>query len=208
MALIFKEKADITYASVLADGLIHMNVPEGTEGAVTREYETSTGEKGSKTEVVFTEIVGLITNVEFREGNYGMQLVLTIADGEDKPVALTFGTSSNYAEDLMKKLPNIDMSKYVKIAPYSFDNDKGKKQRGVTVLQDNDKKITDFFTDPETKEKINGFPATPKPKKGGKKLSTEEWKIYFAQARVFLIDYLTDYFDKSDKGELAKEFDS
>lgn len=180
------------YATVLSDGKIHVSVPEGTEGSVVREYETSDGKSGSKTEMIYTELVGTITKVDFFEGDFGKSLLLTVADGETKPVVLSLSTSSNFGEDMMKKLPAIDMDQPVIIAPYSFDDEKGKKKRGVTVTQDGTK-LTNFFFDSEAKKNLHGYPEIPKAK-GKKVISKDEWKIYFAQARVFLCDYIAEKF--------------
>ncbi len=59
------------FVSILADGKMHMTVPEGTEGAVKRDYETSDGKKGTKHELVYTELSGMIEKIEFYEGDFG-----------------------------------------------------------------------------------------------------------------------------------------
>ena len=62
-----QKKEDKTYASILADGKIHITVPEGTPEASLRTYETSDGKSGSKWELVYTSIIGKITKVGFRD---------------------------------------------------------------------------------------------------------------------------------------------
>ena len=181
---------DKTFASVLADGKIHVSVPEGTEGALKREYETSDGKVGSKYEFVYTELAGMITKIEFHEGDFGKSLNLTVVDGDEKPVVLTLSTASNFGEDMMKKLLNIDMDLPVILAPYSFVDDKGKNKRGITVTQEG-KKIQNYFYDFHKKVNINGY---PEPKKSKKPLSKDQWKMYFMEARMFLIDTITEHF--------------
>ena len=73
-------RADNQFVSILADGTLRMPVPEFTEGAVTREYETSDGKTGTKHEMVYTELSGMITKIAFFEGEYGKLLQLTIED--------------------------------------------------------------------------------------------------------------------------------
>lgn len=209
------EHQDTIFASVLADGLIHVGVPKGTEGAIEREYETSDGKKGSKTELVYTELTGLIQKVDFHEGDYGINLQIVVGDEDDeKPVTLSLSTESNFAEDMMKKLPNINLKKPVTLTPYSFENDKGKKQRGISVTQKNKKgepeKIQSFYFDPDKKVVLNGYPAVPKPEKGGKPLSKTTWRKYFAAARDFLIEDITERFhieEGNSKTKTDKEFE-
>ncbi|HEY9826371.1 MAG TPA: hypothetical protein V6D19_13060 [Stenomitos sp.] len=189
-------KNDQIFASVLADGKIHVTVPEGTEGAVVREYETSTGEKGSKTEKIYTQLVGKITKVNFYEGDYGRQLQLTVDDGKEKPVVLSLSTSSSYGEDMMKKLLSIDITRTVKIVPYSFEDDNKKKKKGITIWQKADgaekpNKVGNYFYDEETKATLHGF---PEPKKGKKPLSKDQWKLYFGEVREFLVEKITEHF--------------
>lgn len=188
---------EVVWASVLADGKLHVTVPEGTEGSVIREYEKSDGTKGSKNELVYTEISGLITEIKFYDGDYGKQLLLTFVDGEEKPVTLALSTASNFGEDVLKKIINVDLALPVKFAPYAFTDDVSKKlKKGITITQ-NGKKIENYFYDKEKKENINGYPVAPQPaKKKGitVPVNKEEWKIWFMQCRIFLIDKITEHF--------------
>ncbi|MES2224166.1 MAG: hypothetical protein V4469_04515 [Patescibacteria group bacterium] len=191
-------KEERTFASVLADGKIHVTVPEGTPGSVVRTYETSDKKKGSKTEMVYTELIGKVSKIGFFEGDFGMQLQVTVDDGKNKPVVLSLSTSSNYGEDMMKKLINVDQNKFVKIAPYSFTDDNGKMKKGITIWQKNDKtgkneKLQNYFYDAEAKENIHGYPE-PKKLKGGKKLTKDQWKLYFGECREFLVEKITEHF--------------
>lgn len=180
-------REDKIYASVLADGLIHVEVPEDTEGAVKRDYETSDGKTGTKWEHVYNELSGKISSIAFFDGDFGKSLQITVEDPDGgKPIMLSLGTMSGYGEDVMKKLPSVDLTKEVTFAPYSFKDDKGKSKKGITVLQDGNK-IKNFYYDDVEKVNINGFPVPPTPKKG-KALTTDEWKMYFMQARIFLVD--------------------
>jgi hypothetical protein len=206
MALQNTAPADVTYATVLADGKIHVSVPEGTEGAVLREYETSTGEKGSKWEHVFTKLSGMITGIQFYEGDFGNQLQLTIADEGEKPVVLSLSTAQNFGEDLMKKIPAIDTSKPVVLSPYAVEDDKtGKLRKGISVVQD-EKKVQNYFYNFHEKQNINGYPS-PKfklDKKSGenKPFSKDEWKLYFGECRVFLTEYITEHHLIAPKNDL------
>jgi len=190
------------YLNVLADGKFHQEVPEGTEGAVLREYETSDGTKGSKLEKLFNSVSGKITKVDIYDGTFAKSLLLTIEDEGCEPVVVSFNTNSNFGEDMLKKLFSINMDEPVKIAPYSVtDETSGKSKRGVSVIQ-NGEKLKSFFHsyDALTKKSspINGYPDVPK-QKGKKAISSDEWKIYFAQARVFMLEQVAEKFKIEEK---------
>lgn len=199
-----REHEDTTYASVLADGKIHVSVPEGTEGATVRHYETSDGKEGSKTEHVYTELTGIIRKVDFHEGEYGLNLQIVVGEEDDedaKPVTLSLSTESNFGEDMMKKLPNVDIKKPVKLVPYSFLNDKGKKTRGINIFQTSKKgeevKILNHYYDTEEKVPTNGCPKPPK----GKTLTKSQWRKYFTEVREFLIEETRGLFEAKAEGE-------
>lgn len=181
------------YITILSDGTLRLPVPEGTEGAVKREYELKDGTKGSKTELVFNKITGKITDIKIFDGDFGKLLQLTITD-EAGDMVLSVSTAQNFGEDLMKKLPNIDLDKEVSLAPYAFEDEKGKSKKGVTVTQD-EVKIKNYFYDEEKKEVTNGY---PKPKGDTTKYSSDKWKIYFLEAREFLTEYIEERFVKKD----------
>lgn len=199
-----QERADTIFATILADGKIHVNVPKDTEGAVERKYATDADKKagpdvktGVKWEHVYTELSGMIQAIKFHEGDYGINLLVVVGEeGDEKPVTLAISTESNFGEDLMKKIPNIDLSKPVTLAPYSFDNDAGKKVRGISVTQPQKKgdpvKIVSAFYDTEKKSPTNGYPKPPVVPKG-KKLPASKWRAYFSDAREFLIEYVTEH---------------
>jgi hypothetical protein len=140
-----------------SDGTLRLEVPEGTEGAVHREGLTSDGKAYSKWELVFKSLSGKISNMYFYEGDYGTNLMVSLAydGGED---TISFGTATPFGEDFMKKIPNINLDEYVNIAPYSFIDDKtGKQRRGVTIKQ-GDVKLTNYFYDPAKEKTLHGFP--------------------------------------------------
>lgn len=175
------------YFSILADGKMHETVPQSTDGAVLREYETSDGQKGSKWELVYTKIEATITNVRIVPGDYGDQLQVTFTDGDNR-VILSQNTSSSFGEEVMKKLPNVDFAKKVSMRPFAFHDEKNTEKiiRGIQVFQDKTK-INNFFWDAEKKVELNGF---PKPEGDTKTYKTDDWKIHFLKTRKFLVEYM------------------
>lgn len=191
------------FLSILSDGTMRLSVPEGTEGAVKREYETSDGKTGTKYELVYTELSGTISKIAFWDGDFGKLLQLTVTDGEEDPIVLSIGTASSFGEDIMKKLPAIDLLQPVVIAPYAFEDDKGKKRKGVTLKQ-GDKKIESFYYDKETKKNTNGLPDVVLKKK----MTSDDWKMYFLSVRLFLIDDLSKRFNLENTEAVAdKKFE-
>lgn len=167
------------YLSILADGHIHMTVKEGEyPGAVLREYETSDGKKGKKWELLFKDVEGTIKEIEFRDGTFGTTMNVTIGD-----YTLSINAESTFAEDLMKKLPNIDAQLPVMLAPYSFKDDKEKTRKGITVTQ-NGNKIMNYYFNPETKQSINGYPT---PEGDTTKYTKKQWKKFYMDASEFLV---------------------
>lgn len=192
------------YLQVIADGSIRKVVPEGTPDCVRRVYEDrETKEERHKFELVYSAINGIIGKVTLNKGKFGDQLIIPITDG-DETLTLALSTSQNYGEDFMKKMPNINFDKPVRLAPFSFTSDTGKIVRGIDVRQDwnphepitadNGNKIPSNYYDPEAKRNINGY---PDPEGNTREFSNDDWKIYFAMARKFLVN------DLKSKGLIA-----
>lgn len=167
------------FITILADGKFHQTVPEGTPNAITREYEDKEGVKQTKTELVHDSITGKITGIAFEDGEYGKSIQLTI----DNEGIISAGTASNFGEDLMKKLPSVDFSKEVKLAPYAFEAD-GKSKKGVTVYQD-DVKLESFYWDSVAKKAVNSL---PEPEGDTSKFDSDDWKMHFMKVRKFLVE--------------------
>ena len=181
-----KAREEKIYANIISDGSIRVRSSESDPEAVRRDYELKDGTKGTKFERVYNELSGLITGISFYDGDFGKTLHVTVTDDE-MPVILSMSMSSNYAEDLLKKIPNLDLLKPVVLKPYSFEDDKKKLRKGISLVQD-EKKIQNFFYDAEKKTVLHGFPEID-PKK---KYDKDDWKIYFMTTRKFLEKFITD----------------
>ena len=186
MELRNNERNGKKFVTVLADGKFHQTVPEGTEGAVSREYEDKEGVKKTIFELVRDEVSGVITSHSFdASGSYGTVFKIEIDnDGE-----VSLNTKSNFGEDFMKKFPNIDLTKPVRLVPYAF-KDKGKSLKGMTVYQD-DVKIESAYWDKETKKSKGGV---PEPVGDTSNFDSDDWASYFTTVRKFLIKQIEDNF--------------
>lgn len=184
--------------SIMSDGKFHTTVPDHTPGAIIREYETTSGAKGVKYEHIADAISGTISNISLFESEYGKQIVISLDQGEDlKTIYLS--TNSPFGEDFMKKLPNIKPDKPVRLVPFAIENENKKVRKGITIYQGDptgDKnqppKISDYYhtKDGDKILSINGYPAIT-----GDTTSwdSDDWKLYFMQARKFLIEQTQKY---------------
>lgn len=183
------------------EATFRLKVDESTPGAIRRDWESADKKSsGTKWELQYESISGLITGVEFLDGDYGKNLILEVTDGEESH-KVSLSTASAYGEDMMKKLPSLDISKPVELRPFSFiDETSGKNRKGMTVTQDG-KKVQNFFYDFHEKKNINDFP-NPKFGKGKTTLSKDEWKAYFLNCRIFLTEYVETHHLKASNNPL------
>lgn len=194
MALKNKEtKQGTTWVSILADAKFRIQVPEGTEGSEKREIKDKvTGQVTNvKHELAFTTMTGKITNIAFYTGTYGKNIQVDVTD-DTGTLTLSVNASGKYGKNLIKKIPNIDMSKEVELSPYNFEDKVEKTKKGepvmytgITVKQD-DKKIEEFFFDKINKKyNVENYPVM-----NGSWDDATDRTIYFAQEDKFLQNYI------------------
>ncbi len=174
-----------TYASVISDGSIRVQVDKETPGAKLREGDLKDGTHFAKYEMVYNEISGKIQNIEFVDSDYGKNIKITIDGGDELPIILFLSTASNFGEDFMKKLPNINLKEEVTIKPYSMEV-KGKNRKGVSIIQDKEK-VQPFFIKVNDDKSVEYLHEMPSP---GDIKDKDDWKIYFMTVRKFLINYI------------------
>lgn len=93
---------------------------------------------------------GIIHDIQTRESDFGKEWQVTICDGNTTAI-LGFKYSSGYAASFLKALPNLDLSKSVKISPKLTVE--GDKKRSVIFLNQNGPVKWAY-----TKENPNGMP--------------------------------------------------
>lgn len=193
------------YINILgSDGTFRLEVDSDHPEAARRDYETSDGKTGTKYELVFQTAKGKITDVDFWSGDYGESIILTLEseDETEEPVKISINSSTPYGEDFMKKLPNIDLSKEVLLRPFSFEDENGKTRRGINITQGGkDDKVENFYYDKEQKKAINGYPS---PEDADSK-SKDDWKVFFIQARKFLLEQTKSLVEEKRKNGELKE---
>lgn len=194
-----KPKSNKAFLSIV-QGSLRQSVPEGTPDAVRREWEAG-GNKGVKYERVFEALSGRITKVDFFEGEkdgrkfQNLNITLHADEGEKEPV-ISVGVGTRYAQDILKKLPNVDLNEEVRIRPYSFQpEDKDKPVTGVEIMQRGgtgqfDKKIASYFHKQDKQSgrwvATNGFPV---PEGDTNAYTSDDWDIFYKQSRRFLVTY-------------------
>jgi hypothetical protein len=154
-----------------------------SEGKIVRRHETevkgktvSRVNKLGKTvhEEKFDDIEGIISSLKLKADTsgqgYGDQYVIQITDGSDV-YNINVQQSSRYATAFLKCLPNVDLSKPVRLMPWSMQdkNNASKNITGITMWQDG-VKIQPAYT----KEDPNGLPEMKKVKLKGK----DTWDSY------------------------------
>lgn len=178
------------YFSII-EGAFRTKVAQDHPEAVRRDWVSADKKSsGVKYEREVNALFGFIKDIQFHDGEYGMSINVMLDENEngESPI-ISMGTSSREGEDLMKKLPNLDLTKEVRLRPFNFTGSDSEEVRGMEVMQQDDAgnftvKIKNYFRDTEKKENINGYP-TP----DADTSSSDDWKLFFLQARKFLINY-------------------
>lgn len=129
-------------------------------------------------------VSGTIENIFYKEDQqYGNSFEVVICD-MGALYQLSLQEESRFWIDFMKKLPNVDLSKDIKITAYDFTDREGKHRAGISLLQ-NEQKIQSYY---ETKSQsgtwtiLHGFPAS----EGVNFKDKDELKVYFIQVKKFL----------------------
>ena len=111
-------------------GKCTVRVPEGTPNAISRVN------KMGKTvyEVFRDSFVGTLTGITTKDGEYGKMWNFSFKD-EGETYTLTLPYSNSYAKAFLKMLPNIDLTKKMKVSP-SLKEEDGKPKTTLFINQD------------------------------------------------------------------------
>ena len=130
------------------NGKITQRVPEGTAGSVTR-----TNKIGKiVTERYFDSFTGKLIGINPMDGTYGKQWYFSFKD-KGEVYILTMGYDSSIALAFLAMLPNVDLSKEIKVSASVTQNNKGGENTSIFINQDG-KAIKHAYT----KENPNGLP--------------------------------------------------
>lgn len=135
----------------------------------TKDSKPRVNKKGNTVhEEYYAFIDGIITDIQTREHQeYGKFWLITLKDGEDNQV-LQLNYSSGYSSGFLKMLPNVDLSKSVKVIP-SVKSVDGKPRTSIFITQEG-KALKHFWT----KDSPGDLPPLVKTKFQGK----DRWDDY------------------------------
>lgn len=151
---------------------IYLSVADGNLVRQHKQANERTTERITKTgklvfEERFKDLTAKLDTIQTRTNDYGTQWQLFFSDA-DSSYVIAMPYSSRYASSFLKALPNIDITKEMRLMPWAMKdkNDATKTITGITLYQDG-QKIAPYYT----KENPNGLPPMVKIKVKGK----EQW---------------------------------
>ena len=134
------------YITILG-GKLCQRVPEGTEGAVKR-----TNKIGNVVfEKFYDNFTGKLVDIYVKDGTYGKTWNFVFQDTADT-YTLQLSYSNSFSTAFLKMLPNIDLTKEMKVSPSSKEVD-GKNKNSLFINQDG-KALKHAFT----RDNPNGMP--------------------------------------------------
>lgn len=128
-------------------GKLCQRVPEGTEGAVKRVNKLG----NTVYEKFYDSFTGHLIDIKVQDGTYGKTWNFVFMDKEE-PYTLQLSYSNSFATALLKILPNIDLTKEMRISPSVKEVD-GRNRSTLFVNQDG-KVLKHAYT----RENPNGLP--------------------------------------------------
>ena len=132
----------------IVGGRFCIRVPEGTAGA-----ETRTNKLGKLvTEKYYDNFTAKLVGLKVADGNYGKQWEFRFQDNGEV-YKLQLGYTNSFAKNIIKMLPNADLSKEMKISPQTKVEPDGTKKSSIFINQDG-KALKHAYT----RELPNGLP--------------------------------------------------
>lgn len=183
----------------IVEGSLRQKVNEGHPEAVRRDWQAG-GESGTVWEIPSKSIIGRITDVSFYEGEKDGRKFTTLniafdANEDGMTPIVAVGIDTKYAQDILKKLPNVRLDEEVRLRPFSFmPEGEDRNVVGVEITHQDHMgnftlKVKDFFYDAEKRESKNGYPVPPKDKE---EMTSKDWKRYFEDAHEYVIEYVKE----------------
>jgi len=128
----------------IADGMVVEQVEEGKEGAISRTTKPSDEHPNGRTvwERRDKFVEGVVISMFRKEREYKGEIMNSLAirlkdGGEVYQIDLNEG--NRYWSSFMLRLPNLDLSKSVRLLPYDFTDKEGRRVVGMNLMQGSDK---------------------------------------------------------------------
>jgi hypothetical protein len=135
------------YISIIG-GKFCQRVQEGTEGSVSRVNKLG----NTVHEKYYDSFTGKLLDIKVTDGNYGKQWSFSFQDKADV-YNLQLGYTNSFAKNIIKMLPNVDLSKEMKISPMTKVEADGTKKSSIFINQ-NGNALKHFYT----RDNPNGLP--------------------------------------------------
>ena len=175
MALLSKGKAGI-YLSIQS-GKIAQRITEPSSTSKSRTLESGKVIH----EELYDTLEGRITGIQFKDGDYGQQLIISM-ENEGDVAHLQMPLSSSPASGFLKALPNVQPGALIKFKPKMEEKD-GKRKTSL-VLSQGGQGVKWFWT----KDNPGELPSMKKIKVKGKETWDDSDQIDYLKA------YVTDEF--------------
>lgn len=187
----------------IKEGSFRVPTDANNPDAVRRDYHNPrTNQPGVAWELGFESISGLIEDIRFHENVLtdgtalrSLHIVFDEDSNNGRQKIVSVPVDGRYANNFLRKLPNIDFSKEVKLTPYDIQKN-GPRNVGITVLQPDQTgvlvvKVRDFFEKMEEVDgkkiytAMHGFPVADEEDR-------LDWPFYFKKVSKFLIRYTNE----------------
>jgi hypothetical protein len=165
-------RAEGNFITILG-GKFCQKVPEGTQGAVTRTNKLGK----TVTEKFYDSFTGKLVGIKTQEGTYGKSWIFSFKDNADV-YHLQLSYSNSFATALLKMLPNVDLTKEMKVQPSVKEVD-GKNKSSLFINQDG-QSVKHAYT----KDNPNGLPQMTQVTVKGEKIWDDTDRIEFLYQMV------------------------
>ncbi len=124
----------------IADGMIVEQVEQGTAGAVARTTKPTDEHPNGRTvwERRDQYVEGMIISMFRKEREYKGEKINSLAirlKDVDEVYQLELNEGNRYWSSFMLRLPNLDLGRSVRFAPYDFTDKEGRRVVGMNLLQ-------------------------------------------------------------------------
>ena len=160
----------VIYLSINA-GKITRRVKEGTPGAVERKTKTDK----IVHELVYDKLTGTLSNIEFRDSDYGREIHFVVKDG-DETYRLQLQFSAGVAKSFIMRLLNADLTK---VMEFHTGLDKEKDKTFSYITQDGG-----TVKSPYTKDNPGDMPPMVKIKVKGQEQWDDSDQLEFLDKKI------------------------
>lgn len=165
-------RAEGKFITILG-GKFCQKVPEGTQGAVTRTNKLGK----TVTEKFYDSFTGKLVGIKTQDGTYGKSWIFSFQDSGDV-YHLQLSYSNSFATAFLKMLPNVDLTKEMKVQPSVKEVD-GKNKSSLFINQDG-QSVKHAYT----KDAPNGLPQMTQVTVKGEKIWDDTDRIEFLYQMV------------------------